>query len=1568
MISTRTPPLWLTGALALVVLCTVASAQPAAPPAQSDESAPKFHRSYIPADEIAKGTWTQSYLPIDAGDFRRLVEAVHAGEIGAPGAGAALIERSEYTAKLDGGDLLVGEATLHLVRNSQAPALLELAPWSLALGAARWLDQGAKPAEMGSGPAGGCRVVVEGDRLHIPWSLRAERTASGGIGFDFQVPLSPITRLTLDLPKNLDLFVDRGIASEGEGPTAQSNRWTVELGGHRGADLRVAAEGATPERRPLTLLRQATTYELSPGGVTARTQLMLDIHGEPLQRIAVDLDPQLRLIAARFGELQIPFAASAVAESGATRVVLQLPEPIDGTGRVLQLSAVAPLTVGTRWRLPGIRADGMAWQEGTATLLISGDLVLEQLVTDGCQQSRVAALPAPASGESVEIQFFRPGASAEVLLGVPSEGLRIDSGASIEVGLNQITGRQTILASTLRGDRRYVQANVTPAWMIDSVEDGDTSRPLEWEIDEARSGQPQLKVRLEQRVTPTRAAKLVVRGHRPLPSTPSFDSSKLIMLSFDERPTGEPLMSVRGIEGVELNWAEDTDLSRFDPLKLSPEQLRLFSQPPVGTLFVSDAAFARSSVQLERRRASYSADIRIDAAVHDDVLTETYTIQCTPETSRVDRLVVRFSQARDVPLEWNLAGANTGQFSARPLTEGEQSQVGLPGGGEAWEVTVQLARPGPFELRAVRSIDLKELQPLSLAQVAQAAVQRGTLTVRAVGAADVAIKNRRLSSVPAELLEADRYQTARATYHYQPGRDDLGSEAAVSVAPARPSQGTSGAWVWNSRLDSRFAGGDMAVHWATLRVQTAGTQRIHVQLPDHASLHGAWIDEERLQLVLTAGDQAGFNVDLPPGRAFATLTLYYATPDGLPVIARAVAAAFPQVDIPVVASQWTVWLPPGYEIPETASRFSIDGLPSLTLTQRLFGFLGRDRQAETFNPLVASDWRHLASGDDTRPETASGRQFVESLGTRLTEYLSGAAEAELTWGQLLSLSAQDVAVSGHTVLIDADGLSWLRLDPQARVRFQPGDSPAQRGTALLRQAKLGVLVWRDVMALTASATIAGEARHIDDRDDGVVFSVVEGSLADELDRADRSGADSRYRSLAAWQSMTGRGALPWQSMETATAVNRDTGDWLTYTVRASRSASPQVRIVHTAAVQSLAWPIFLAVVAVGIWRRNQPPASLLVAGSLAGLSALLLPMAYAPLGSAAFLGVLVCLGLRLMRVRPREVPQRETPSRSGRSGARIPHPVAGLLLAAAICANAAPRAAAQPLSAAPIPDATVPTPAASATPQVLPEAPRKASQEPAPTAALYRVFVPVDDEQQLDGGKYYVPAELFKRLSQLASAASGMPKDWLITRIAYRGDLTRDPVTKQLRVTQLKATFDLTVLSAQSPVRVPFPRDAASDAVLGARLDGRAIPVTWTAAGDALDLGTLSAERYRFELDLQTRLRAYGASAGFDLAIPPMAGAEIELSLPSDAPTIEVPTARGLVQSQKEQRRIHAQLGASDRLSVRWPAGIGMETATADIEVEELIWVKVRPGTTVFDVRFKYRVLEGGLRQIRMLA
>jgi hypothetical protein len=953
------------------------------------------------------------------------------------------------------------------------------------------------------------------------------------------------------------------------------------------------------------------------------------------------------------------------------------------------------------------------------------------------------------------------------------------------------------------------------------------------------------------------------------------------------------------------------------------------------------------------------------------VLIETYTIQCVPETARVERLLVRLSQARDEPVQWSLAGASSGEFSARRTSAAEQAQLGLAPGGEAWELSVNVARPGAFELRGVRSVPLREALPLALAAVADAASQRGTLTIRVLGSTGVSIKNRRLASIPAELLEADRYQTARATYHFQPGRDDLGADPAVSVAPAAVSQASGGAWAWTGSLHSRYAFAGTADHWATLRIQTAGKQRVRVNLPQAARLQAAWVDDQRLPLVLSAADEGGILVDLPGGRKFATLSLHYATTAGLPQLAASREAPFPTLDIPVVAREWKVWLPPGFEILEAPRGCAIESMEPVTLTERFFGRLGRDATSRTFNPLTARDWQQLFSrGSDVRLARDLGKRFVETLGTAMTEFLAGEAESELTWGQLLARAADTRGQSEPAVLIDVPSLASLRLSPLARVRFHPGDSALARGVALLQDARLAVLARADAVVIVSATTAAAESRQLATSDQNVVFTISPGPLFDEVDRALDPRNGSRYQGIASWRAAPEVAPPPWT--QPANAGIQDAAAWNAYTLHLSDAGAPRIRIVRTAAMSSLAWAIFMAVVALGIWQARRWPAAIVLVAALAGAMTLLLPPAYAAPASAAFLGALVCLALRMTRLPPRARAPARSPAHSSRAKLELARQASLLLLIAAGWNVGSLLFASQP-------NVTTTAPAVAAGDDSGPqrkspnEAPQAAGAAQAPGAQLpatpiQRVFVPVDDQQRPAGEKYFVPQKLYQQLDRLAAAASGKPKGWLITRATYQGVVARDPASKQLGLTQLKASLDLHVLQANVAIQLPFPREGMADPLVGARLDGRPITLTWNATRDALTLPALPAEHYRLQLDLHAPPQTYASGAGFDLAIPPLAGAELELSIPPDAPAIELPSAHGQTRLQKDPGRLHAQLGACNRLSVRWPVGIGMEASAANLEVEELIWVKVRPGTTVFDTKFKYRVVEGSVRQIRLLA
>ena len=137
--------------IGLAFFCALAARAADAQSARAPEpSPPAFRRFFLPADEIKNRAWKDGYPPIDAKEFKRLLETVEAAANGGPGARAAQIEKAEYALELVGEDLLVGGVKLRLARRGDAAGMLLIEPCSLALGAAAWQDRDAKPAVLGA--------------------------------------------------------------------------------------------------------------------------------------------------------------------------------------------------------------------------------------------------------------------------------------------------------------------------------------------------------------------------------------------------------------------------------------------------------------------------------------------------------------------------------------------------------------------------------------------------------------------------------------------------------------------------------------------------------------------------------------------------------------------------------------------------------------------------------------------------------------------------------------------------------------------------------------------------------------------------------------------------------------------------------------------------------------------------------------------------------------------------------------------------------------------------------------------------------------------------------------------------------------------------------------------------------------------------------------------------------------------------------------------------------------------------------------------------------------------------
>ena len=426
------------------------------------------------------------------------------------------------------------------------------------------------------------------------------------------------------------------------------------------------------EIRPLTLVRQSMVYDFSPRGMQLSADLKLDILGEPIQRIGLLLDQSLALVTARYGGTQLPWyetdpagkkiaSADAPAQnrhSGTRRVVVELPEPLHGTGRVLRLGFVAPPFA--RGRLPTVRpiGDGLFWQEGSASLLVPLPLELDELTVRGCRQTKAEPLPAPSVGDAIAIQYFRPDADVEIDLARGGERLKAQSGTSIDVRGGTMTGRYLADINAENGECFKLSAGVSPSWIIDSVETVPADSLADWSYAPGAGSAARLDITLAKSIRPDRPVRLLVGGRwRRSPRGEQLRSGDLKMVTLRGVTASRCVSAVHAAAPYRLQTSGGDELVRLDPRDFRRPTRHFWAALSIadGTLaFVDDEAAADMTVTMANEIPRFSGAVHLDAQLSDTTLVEAYRIACKPESAELDRLLVHFTRRRDEPVRWNL--------------------------------------------------------------------------------------------------------------------------------------------------------------------------------------------------------------------------------------------------------------------------------------------------------------------------------------------------------------------------------------------------------------------------------------------------------------------------------------------------------------------------------------------------------------------------------------------------------------------------------------------------------------------------------------------------------------------------------------------------------------------------------------------------------------------------------------------------------------------------------------------------------------------------------------------------
>jgi hypothetical protein len=942
--------------LAVAAWCPAASPPVAGKPPAAGEL--RYRRVYFPegTKEWAKGD--AKYLPIEAGEFDRLIEAIQRTAPGVPGQSSSGFVEAQYEGRLRGQNLLAGSARLDASQSIANAMLMTLDPCNLAISRAQWITLDGAPAVLGLTSDGKLQVLAErSGQMKFEWSLAGQRDASGGATFSIGLPPCPVSRMRLELPADLTPTVDQGIVVDDGPADAGFHRWNLVLGGRPGCRLRLAKAGSDEVRQRTVLASQSNDYEFSLRGVEVSVNLSIDAHVEPLRTVNLSLDPSLDLVEVSADDTPLSWNFSASRDDKLRQVTIAVPPSRQQGAAHLRLRAMTPLVMARSWKLPRVSLQGLVCRSNTIRLSVPAPLSLDYLKTRGCRQSGAEPL-AKTAGEELDFDTYAADAEIELSLSQRPAVVRAASATATLIGQGNMSSRVTTDFQSGESPVLALEADVMPNWIIDSVESLPTDGVDDWSWEKR-----DLSIRLARPLTAARPLRLIVSARRLYP-TPgrNLGIDDIVPLRFRGLSESQRWVDVRASGVNELQLTAGEHLHRADLAELTPSELDLFAEPPGDVLFRDDAGAAALRISLERRRPTYTGAIRVEAVVGDGLLVENYKIGCTPSKSAaIDHVVVTFAGHRETKLNWTVPGLDGSRFGVRRWSAQQEASAGLFPDEENWDVTFRTPRSAPIEIRASRRTRLSASMTVCLASLPDAARQDGELTVRSLGPQVVEMKTRRLKAQPVESAAAGKEQRIRASYRYDP-RTEVAPQSEPAMVLSVVDGDTAMAWVWDCELRSQFAANGAANHVVTYRIQNAGRRQIRLVLPAPLKgddVHGIVLNKK--PVAASAADLAAdaLTVDLPADEKFVDLAVQIST-RGDPLGAwNRIAPPLPDIGLPVFARHWRMELPPGYEACSLSGTAPVEPHATFSIGGRLLGSLGRAGDQSTFNPLRGADWQGL---------------------------------------------------------------------------------------------------------------------------------------------------------------------------------------------------------------------------------------------------------------------------------------------------------------------------------------------------------------------------------------------------------------------------------------------------------------------------------------------------------------------------------------------------------------------------------------------------------------------------------
>lgn len=253
------------------------------------------------------------------------------------------------------------------------------------------------------------------------------------------------------------------------------------------------------------------------------------------------------------------------------------------------------------------------------------------------------------------------------------------------------------------------------------------------------------------------------------------------------------------------------------------------------------------------------------------------------------------------------------------------------------------------------------------------------------------------------------------------------------------------------------------------------------------------------------------------------------------------------------------------------------------------------------------------------------------------------------------------------------------------------------------------------------------------------------------------------------------------------------------------------------------------------------------------------------------------------------------------------------------------------------------------------------SQAQTQQQTVYPLFIPVDKELKplsgKEGGKYWVPIDFYRQLREQTERLSGQPQGMLWQQASYQGQLLG--TSEEAIQPTLNAVLDFYTFEEELSVRLPLRKEQLSEIPEMVILDDQSVPVSWDADQRVLQLAIASRGSHRLELELRPKTRKGEKLLELDILPIP----STHLLFESDEENVIALNARGQEVTATEY---DVELGPISQLQLQQTSLTQAEQTDGVLQVQQLQWLKVVPGSLVLQTRLRCQIPQGTFEQLEI--